>query len=271
MTPTDPVSLRSLEGDELMDAAEALAASAVPADHGRLRDEMTAPGFLDRLDPPDAYEGQPMSLAIARILRTLADNPEASAQTVLAALTTDAGFTARWQCNELLIRALEEIRPASPEAVSYWRRHSRPEALHRHSAMQAICVNASAPAMPVLYEVLSDPAHERKERIAWMRDPVMANRSEPEILDVCERLLTGTLEPGLRTSLVEALFDYQPLLWYTACAPPTPPDQTAWTEEGREKYWRLGTLAIETLDLSSAMRETVERSIESVGRRPDAR
>lgn len=262
MPPIDPTQLQTLTGMDLMDLAEEFASSDDVNDHRALLIAMKSGGFLDRLDPDEAYEGMPMDLALARIIRTLADNPVSSAHTVLLEMTTDPPFVSRWQCNELLILALADLRPAPQKAVDYWRHHSLPEALHRHTTMQAVCRNASAPAMPVLHDNLANPLQDQQERIAWMRDPVLQNRCEPEILDTCRKLLTETLQPDLRANLVEGLYDYQPLTWYSACSPPQPPDADEWTQLAKDRYWELGTLIVNAPDIPDRLKQLVENVIE---------
>jgi hypothetical protein len=266
MPSIDPALLQNLEGPDLMDAAEEFAISEDQADLGLLATEMVRPGFLDRLDPGEAYEGQPKTLAIARIIRVIADNPAASALSVLVTLTQDSGLTARWQCNELLIMALVDFRPAQPEVVSYWQRHSQPDALHKHTTLQAICQNASAPAMPLLHGAITNQQHVQQDRVAWMRDPILTNRNEPEILETCETMLTQTLEPQLRPMLVEGLYDHQPLLWFRSCSPPQPPALDKWTDIGRAKYWQLGKLIIANFPITDDLKQKVQASMDALGK-----
>lgn len=265
----DSTSTGSGERDTLLEKSKALARSTDIGDLDRLFTHLGSASFLDALDGPAAYEGPAFDLAVAGILRTLAENPAARAQEVLAALVTVPTFVDRWQRTDLLISALARQADPPPAVIDFWRRHSAPGAIHRHTAMHALCENASPAAIEVVYHNLTNALHPVPERRAWMRDPVLRHRNDARILEAAYRMLDGALESQLHVDLVEALFDYRPREWYRVDDPPRPPPLSEFDAAAREAYGRLGARALSSVPMREALRQKIADELESIGLEED--
>jgi hypothetical protein len=116
----DPDVLRySTDPRELADTARLFAASPDPADQRVLEAHIGSESFLQRLDPPEAYEVfRPHQLRVAGIIRTLMDRDAEAPRQTLVNLTSNGGFRSRDLLIELLIRALAVDRPASPRTIA---------------------------------------------------------------------------------------------------------------------------------------------------------
>jgi len=264
MAPKDAALLEtSQDPDELLDVADQFAAGLSTADREVVLRALTSDGFLNRLDSEEDYQAPPRQLRLARILKTLMDAPDAGAG-VLVRLTQSPVFVALEPRQNLLIRALAAVRPAPEQAVAFWRRHSTPDAVWRHVTVWALGENGSAPALALLEEILSDPAQDPDEKVAWMHDAVLVHRNSPEMLAMAERLLGGGLDPALRPDLVESLFDYRPDDWYLECTPPEPPPRAAMSRDARERLRRIGERALAEVELTEEQQANVRAVLEAL-------
>ncbi len=176
-------------------------------------------------------------------------------------MTKKPEFTSLEPRQELLIRALAVVRPATSQAIIFWDQHSQPEAAYRHVTIEALADNGSELALELLEKKLGDPQHEEEEVVAWMRDPILRHRNDVAMLRVCERMLIKTLPPERRPKLVEALCDYRPDEWYLSCNPPVPPSRIEATEEARVILRRICVFAKENIPLDVLQKAGVERTL----------
>lgn len=248
---------------ELVEAAEALAASRTDAEQLQLRKALCDESFLLKLDSPSDYLKPPRQLRLAGILKTLSENSSPSAQQTLLALAVDPMFTSVEPRQDLLIRMLVPIRPAQPAAIAFWREHSTPRAPYKHVTADALADNGSEPAVRLLEEMLADSAHDEQDRVAWMRDPVLRHRDNTVVLEACWRLLQSDLSPELKNELVAALFDYREE-WYLSCTPPQPPDWTAFKPDARRVLARIGEYARDNLQLDPRTKAAVEARLKVI-------
>jgi hypothetical protein len=255
-TSTDP--------KELMDAACRCAAGNNAADQALLLRYLGTEQFLARLDARDDYMGRPENLRLARVLRILMENEVPSARAMLNALTQKPAFVAIRPRQRLLVQALVFVRPAPPEAIAFWNAQSQPKSVYRHMTMDALADNGSPSAIALLENKLADPAHDKDEKIAWMRDPILRHRTGLPLLQACRRLLTTGLSPELRAPLVTALCDYRPELWYRNCDPPVPPQLARASKESKRELYDICVYAIDHVTLDPATRIAAEKTKKEV-------
>jgi hypothetical protein len=259
------VMATSKDAAELMRTAAAFAGSAKESDHSALRQHLGSEEFLNRLDSAEDYSQPPKRLRLARVLRTLAENPASAAASTLLVLARSPVFTAVEQRQYLLILALVPLRPAPADAVRFWRLHSAPETVWRHVTVAALCDNGSEPALALLEEVLVHPQHDPEEKVVWMRDPLLRHRNEVPLLSCCERMITRSLPEEQRPDLLEALCDYRPNLWYVVCTPPVPPARAAASREAREILRRICQWGSANLKLRPSVKLAVESTLKEIG------
>jgi len=243
--------------EALPDSLMRFAQSGDPKDHERLFARLSTESGLAAIEAPGAYEGLAENLRLADVLLALADNPAPSSDSLLTRLVQTPEFIGQWQRKDLLITALASLDEPSPDVIEFWQSNSEPGALHRNSVMYAVCSNASSGAAAVMAENLANTMHGESERIAWMRGPLLSNRNQLEILKASGKLLGETLEPPMRAHLVEALFDYQPRLWYRVDHPPQPPEPEAFSDVARASYRELAQLALEHSTMNDDLRARV--------------
>lgn len=248
----------------LMRTAAEFAASDTAEDHTILLRQMELTSFLNRLDSAERYQAPPRRLRLGRVMQTLMRNRTTLGWQVLVSLTQSQTFTAVEPRQELLIRSLWVVRPSPPQAIDFWSHHSQPESPYLHITIAALARNGSEPALALLQKRLADPRFEEEVRIAWMRGAVLEHRNDVPMLYMCGRLLSNGLEPELRTRLVEALFDYHDE-WYRSCDPPKAPPRSQLSAEGRTLLRSIGEYALRTVNLTPALKATVELVLREIG------
>lgn len=237
----DPAILRdSAKPRELADTARLFAASSDPGDQQVLEAHLGSANFLDRLDPPAAYQVyRPHQLRVAGILRTLMDQDAPAPRRTLVNLTAAPEFRSRDLLIALLIRALAADVPASPRTVSYWEEHLDPESVYADDVVRAIFLNRSRPALELFERVMNDPRQDDEYKYAWLRDMLLARRNDLEVLECCERMIIGgSVDAGWHEAILEALFDFEPS-WYLTCRKPRPPLRVLASEPSRDSLERL--------------------------------
>jgi hypothetical protein len=254
----------SREARDVKRAAVAFAASPVSDDHMVLGQRLASSAFLERLDLPEDYEGTFIDLRLARVIKTLMDNQEPSANQLILGLIHAGQFQAHVLRMQLEIRALAVVRPSPPPAIQYWDRLSSPVSPIAYDVIEALCVNQSAPAMQLLENKIADPTHERFEKLSWMRELILPRRIDDPLLACCGRLVTSTMPVDLRADLVEALFHYKPDDWYIECEPPKPPTLEAASERAKQMFIHIARFALEQVELNPGQRIVVEDAFESL-------
>jgi hypothetical protein len=230
---------------------------------------MNSASFLNRLDTEkETIASRPKHLRIAKVIKTLMNNPAPVSKPTLLGLTKGGDFVALEPRQQLLIHALVVIRPAAPEAVQYWDSHSQPESIFADRTINAICDNGTEPALALLEKKLADPGFDLDDRIMWMRYPILVHRNDPPLLAVCERMITRTLPMELRPYLVEALCDYR-RDWYLSCLPPKPPPRALASPEARQHLRTICRYAREHLKLSASLELAVKTTQIEIGDRQE--
>jgi hypothetical protein len=244
---------QSKDALELKRAAATLAGSALPDDLAVLQRHLGTSEFLDRLDPPGSSAGAYTSLRVARIIKTVMDRRDPPAAAVLLRLI----IAAPWQSSvirvQLLIRALAEVRPSPPEAISYWERFSGPESPLAFDVIEAVCINQSPPAMTLFAKKLGSEGHGPAAKVAWLRQIVLPRRNDEPLLNTCEQLLLKDLSLELQGELVAVLFDYRPDDWYRGCKNPQPPPRLQATPAARQIMLRIARRALTEMELGAAL------------------
>lgn len=242
----DPNVLRDSQNPrELVDTARLFAGSPDATDQQVIGTHLGSTAFLDKLDPPAAYQlFEPHQLRAAGLVRTLMDNPAPTARQTLLGLTTSQGFLSYDALVVLLIRALVVDRPASPRTIAYWQQHLGAEAVYATNVVDAIFENRSRPALDLFERAMKDPAHEDEYKYVWLRDMLLRRRNDTEVLACCERMVIGaTVSAAWHEPILEAVFDYDPT-WYRTCRKPRPPLRVLAPDPSKAALKRLARHAL---------------------------
>jgi hypothetical protein len=242
----------------LMRTAVDCAQSRDATDWNALLEALGSSSFLSRLDNNDDYLGPPQQLRLAKVVGALMENR--AAHGTLVALTEKPAFTSFEPRQELLIRALAAVRPAPEAAIRFWNSQSMPDSAYLHVTMDALADNHSEPALALLEKKFADRRFEAEDKIAWMRGPILRNRTDPTLLRACEQMLTKTLPSALRSRLVEALTDYH-REWYRSEHPPRPPDLGAAPSEARVELRKICDYALKEVRLAPTQATAVRRTL----------
>jgi hypothetical protein len=242
------------------------AASDQAADQAVALRHLSSRAFLLRVNTEEDYFKQrSKTLRIAGVLKTLMDSPHAVAKPTLVALTTSADFLSFAALQELLVMALGSVRPSPPEAIHYWDSHSQPESANLHLVIEAIFINRSAPALTFFETKMADERQEIECRTIWLRDQMLRQRNDLEVLRSCERMVTqGTVPPPIPPLVVEALCDYHPD-WYLACKKPKPPPRLLASDESKEVLRRICRFADGNLSLEPPIKAALEVTMREIG------
>src|SRR3954468_3096828 len=143
----------------LIHAAVDFAASDQVPDQAVLVAQLNSTAFLGALNTQKEYDTlNTKQLKVARVIKVLRDSPHAAAKTTLSTLAQGGAFiTENWRRQELLVRALVGVRPATPAAIRYWDQQSQPTAVNRHVTIEMLCDNGTDPALGLLEKKLIDP------------------------------------------------------------------------------------------------------------------
>jgi hypothetical protein len=243
-----------------------IAASDQASDHEELLGLLNSRGFLHRLNTEREYDvSRPKQLRVAKVLRTLHDNPSPFGKQTLTGLAKGGDFVGEnWLRQELLVRVLVDHRPPPPEVIQFWDRQSQVESENRHITIDVLCENGTEEAMVLLEKRLLDPAHEREYKIAWIRDCMLRHRNDTPLLEASERMLKGALDADLKLILLEALCTYS-ADWYPSCSKPKPPARLRASEASRVVLRRICRFAREKLPLTVAIEVAVRTTEAELG------
>ncbi len=247
----DPtVFQRSRVPRELVDMARIYAVSKEPADQAVVLQQLNSKDFLERLNTPQQYLAlQPRALDAARVVKTLMDQAHPPAVSTLVSLTQATVFQSNPSLVELNILALSVDRPARPQTIAYWDRHSHPLSSNVDLVVQAIFANRSEPALRLFERKMNDPAQDDLRKLTWLRDPLLLQRNDAQVLRFCgTAIVQKTLLPKWHNPLLEALFDYNEG-WYLSCKFPRPPNRMLATPEAKEIMGRLGEYALTRMQI----------------------
>lgn len=252
------------EPRELAAACLALAQSQQPDDHARLLSQLQSEEFLKQLDSEKAYLGPPVRLRLRRILEVLSKNPAPSARQALITLTQTPSFYNEPARADLLILAIAEIRPALPEVIKFWDKHSQPDDGFTPLTIEAMVKNGSAPAINLLEEKIADPRHEEEDKLDWMRSSILTHRNDLILLQGCERMISRGLPERLRVALIEVLFDYRPQEWFRPSAVLKAPDRRLASPEALSHLRKIGEIALSMKGLKEALRKKIEETLQEI-------
>lgn len=253
---------------ELVVTARLFAVSTQPADQRVLAGYLGSTDFINRLDPPEAYEVfQPHQLNVARIIKTLMDQDSPQQRETLVSLTTSPAFQSYDLLIELLIRALAVDRPACPRTIAYWQRHLDPESVYADNVAAALFVNQSQPALELFERTLNDPEQDDEYKYDWLRDKMLPKRNDTPVLECCERMvIQGSVDEGWHEPIIEAVFDFN-TAWYASCRYPSPPLRVLAPDRSKDCLERLGRHAVTRMKLfSPTLGLTVRAAMKEIGR-----
>lgn len=261
----------SRDPNALTNAAVELAVSEDPADQLTLAGLLNSSQFLLRLNTAQEYNtSRPRALRVAKVLNALRESDHAAPQQTLLRLALGGDFVdENWLRQELLVRALVNIRPAPPEAIRYWDTQSAPTAVNRHITIEMLCDNGSDPAMELLEKKLLDPEQEPEYKVAWIHDSMLRHRNDAPLLRASERMIKQTLPPDLRLVLLEALCSYD-ASWYPGCEKPKPPPRLEASPEAREILRQICLYARDDMELPPKLEAAVRATLAEIGHQDSA-
>lgn len=251
MLTKDPSVFRnSQQPKELVNMARVYAASEDPQDHSLLLAQLNSTDFLARLNSEDDYlRLPPRALNVARVVKTLMDQPHPVAHDTLVGLTAASNFQSFVRLVELNIQALAVDRPARAQTLAYWNTHSTPESSNIDLVIEAAFENQSPPALQFVGNKINDPAQDDDRKLTWLRDQLLRRRNDLNVLRFSEAMLvSGGLSRQWHDPLLEALFDYNEH-WYLACACPQPPNRLAAGPEAKQAMGRIGDHALQRMQI----------------------
>lgn len=248
---------KSQDSGDLAVAAVNLARSNDPNDHTFLAQVLQTPEFLSRLDNEQDYAQPRKFLRVASVLDALEKNTSSTARDLLIDLMRSPVFTEEPSRAELLIEVSESIRPAPPEVVEFWNRHSDPDDIYMNLLMHALVENGSQPALEVFEQKIADDRNTEKRRIWWLRKEIPPSSNKILVLESCSRMLRGEMDSNLKVSLVEVLFDFQST-WFRPSTPVTAAPLSSYGEAERNKLKSIGHYALQNLELPKALKTAVQ-------------
>jgi hypothetical protein len=256
----------STEPKVLVDNAAQFAASDDSSDHTTLVGVLNSQDFLARLNTSEEYNTQsPKQLRVAKVIRVLRDSQHAVSKQTLTVLAQGGPFIANdWRRQELLVRALVTVRPATPPAVKYWDDQSTPRSVNRHITIEMLCENGTEPALALFEGKLIDPAQETIYKVSWIHAFMLLHRNKRPMLEAAERMITKTLPPELRYTVLETLCDYD-ARWYPCCYKPRPPSRLLIQEDAKPVLGRICRHAKTNMDLGPRLRLAVETTYREIG------
>jgi hypothetical protein len=257
--------LESADPKRILQAALLLAASPQPADQQKLLQVLASEDFLLRLNSAVEYRGDPQRLRLRRILAALAANTAPVAHDSIVALAASPVFTQEGGRVDLLIAATAVVRPAPPQLVAFWDRHSQPDDGYVSLTIRTLIENDSDAALGLFEKKMADALHDDDSKLAWMRSDLLSHRDSARLLRTCERLLRVGLAPRLRGSLVEVLFDYRPGEWYVPAISYQPPPLSGYSSEARTELRKLGDYALQSVELTAQQRAAVQLTLKQIG------
>lgn len=259
--------LRSSDDPKLLvNTAIEFAASELPPDHAALIPVLNSHDFLGRLNSKHEYDTLPTKrLRVAKVIKVLRDSPHDAAKQTLIRLAKGGPFIDdNWRREELLVRALVNVRPAAPSVIAFWDEQSRTTAVNRHIAVEMMCENRTPPALELFERKLIDPAQERIYKLTWIHAFMLKYRNDLQILLASERMITQTLPPDLRLVVLETLCSYDPL-WYAGCQRPNPPSRLLIEAPAKQVLGRICRHAKENMDLIPALALAVQVTYREIG------
>jgi hypothetical protein len=265
--PRDATILQNSRDPKLLaNTAAEFAASDQVADQTVLARALNSEDFLGRLNTPREYDTLiTKQLRVAKAIRVLRDSQHAVSKQTLVTLAQGGTFIdGNWRRQELLVRALVTVRPASPPAIKYWDEQSQPAAVNRHVTIEMLCENGTEPAMALLERKLIDPTQETVYKVSWVRAFMLPHRNDLALLQACERMIAGSLPLPLRYTVLEMLCDYDER-WYPCCYHPKPPPRVLIQRDAKEVLARICRNAKANMELSPSLRLSVNRTLAEIG------
>jgi hypothetical protein len=248
---------------EIRDAAVALAQSEDPQDLHGVAGYLISGPFLDRLDSEADYDGPSRQLRLARVLKALADNPSPAARRSLILLTQSTDFVSNPVRVDVLIDIWAEVSDPPAEAVRFWDYFSQPDDGFVHRTINRLAYNGSPAAILLLEKKITEPTHSIEDRAYWARRYLIELRNDPFALEICQRMLSGPLEPEVAVAIVDSLFDYEPR-WYGSHDEPIVPERALASDVAIAKLVEIARYALANFELDERLKGKVEDTLESI-------
>ena len=247
----------------LADAAKALAKSQDRGDQAAIGRALAKRDFLDRIDTAEDYQGPSRHLRVAGVMKQLGENPSEAARETLVTLCNSDVYQEHPARVDLLIDALALVRPASPEAIAFWDRHSQVDDGFVNRTIAALSTNQSPPAIALFEKKVADPQFDPLDVTWWIQRYGLPMRNQVAYLQASQRLLAGPLNDELRAVLAESLFDFKPKIWFTPHDVPKCPDRALAGRPALELLEKLATYCLDHVPLTPdvTLKITAERTL----------
>lgn len=258
MQPADATILReSSDGLLLKRTLLRILRAPAPGDVAVVLAALASEPFLLRLDDAEAYGSVPGNLRLAKVLRGLADAPDAQCREALVALTGKEAFVAHPLRVKLLIGMLARCRPPDPAAIAFWSAHAGADSSLATDVALATTLNGRREALQVFGRMLLDEGHPQSLRVSWLRRFLLPIRDDEQVLRMSRSLLERWSGAPMAAKLLEVLFRFEPDRWYRSCRHPGPPDRRLASAPSRELLLQIAERHAADRTLPRDLRETL--------------
>jgi hypothetical protein len=252
---------RERNPDRMEAASVAIAASTDAAAMADLARHLSQRGYLQRLDPGSGVT------RLGHVFRTLAEHPSPSAESLCIVAAGSAEFNEVPARMNFLLNALAAVRPMSEPAAKIFRSSSRSGFLEVDGPLLA--ANASPRALGVLAELLRDESIDAAQRVSIAHWGLLPNRTNPDVVAMCDRVLSAGVSRDVEIAILESLYDYQPRQWFSLRAgQPSPPSWNTASPAARDALRSLAASRVGRSDLPPALRAAMENSLAQMRRLP---
>lgn len=212
---------------------------------------------LDNLSDPDLETQN-----LVEVFRALADHPTPATGQLCESLFASDDFRAVPARINMLLAALCAVVPTSVEGADVFR-----AAIDQGFAeviAPPLLRNASPLALEVFEELIRNPSIDALVRVDILHRALLPRRYSLPVLQMCDRLLEAELDPGVRTGLIETLFDYQSRRWFGPAM--YPPQPVAWEFASAESLAFLTALAERLLGepLDSQLKVPIQATLQQL-------
>ena len=237
---------RERNADRLEAASVAIAASTNATEMADLARHIGQRQYLQRLDPDNGVT------RLGHIFRVLAEHPSPSTESLCIEVAGSSEFNELPARMNFLLNALASVRPMSEPAARIFRSYGRSGFLEVEGPLLA--TNASPRALDVLAEFFKDDSLDVAQRVSMAHWGILPNRTNPDVVEMCGRVLRAGVSRDVEIAILESLYDYQPRQWFSLRAgQPSPSRWNTASPAARDKLRSLAASRISRADLPPAL------------------
>lgn len=255
----EQVLASSTDRDRLMKAGRRLATMGTPEALETLGRHLQQPQFLARLDDLDSGD---TTSHLGMVLSGLVEAPIPEVGAMCLALSRDADFVAVEDRKGHLLRALAAVRPMDAPTVAFFAQTN----LIGYAPSNAILLgnNASPKALALFEAMMRDPKLEAEDQADAIHRALLPVRTDVNVLTLVTRMLEQKNSLALEISLVETMFDYQPVAWFKMARHRKPPPWADAARAGLELALALARRSQARKRLPAALRRRVVESAKEI-------